>query len=77
MGALSWMRLPAAAFLLVAVMEATYPAGAQNLNDLREYSEAINSEQRGKPRRSGVGCRLPKWLVLTNGCGARVPVSRR
>jgi hypothetical protein len=34
MGALSWMRLPAAAFLLVAVMEATYPAGAQNLNDL-------------------------------------------
>jgi hypothetical protein len=28
------MRLPAAAFLLVAVMEATNPAGAQNLNDL-------------------------------------------
>ena len=34
MGKFSWMRLPAAAFLVVAVMEAANPAGAQNLNDL-------------------------------------------
>jgi hypothetical protein len=34
MGTFSWMRPLAAAFLLVAVMEAANPAGAQNLNDL-------------------------------------------
>jgi hypothetical protein len=38
---------------------------------------AIGSEPRGMPRPSGVVYRLLKWLVLTSGCGAKIPVSKR